>query len=297
MYKKGEKFFKEGITPNQRIYSISSEEALINIGVENDLYNPGIEKVSSDDLEDIFQECGENIYNDLINDIELLAEDSPIPDNIKRGLCLFMAAMRVRTPQFKSEMNDIGEGFYKFMAGKHFESLTDIDIQNACKDDLGKEVTLDFAKKLKEMAKNETYEVKFPNAHFIKQAMLLLNVNAEIFYNMKMTIVKSRRFFITSDNPVVYFVPEEKTNFYNNAKSLKSPFTELFFPITKNIGLTLNRRSDDEKIRTVGRDIVDIFNYNISHNSFDFIFSPIKMNSLELFVNEFVPYPFKFRIN
>jgi len=297
MYKKGKNFFKEGITQEQRIHFVFSEEALVNIGVDNGIYNPNIQNISSDDLEGIFQECGENVYDELIKSLELAPENSSIPDDIKRKLCLFMAAMRVRTPQFKSEINDIGEKFYKFIAKMHFGNLSVEEIKKACKNDLKKEVSLNFAKKLKDMAKNQNYKVKFPNAHFIKQALLLLDKNADIFYKMRMNVVKSKRFFVTSDNPVVYFVPKEKTNFYNSARSLMSPYTELFFPLTKNMSVTLNRKLAEEKIMTVNRDIVDIFNYNISYNSFDFIFSPIRMNFLETFIREFQPYPFELSIN
>ena len=113
---------------------------------------------------------------------------------------------------------------------------------------------------------------------------------------MKINILKARedRYFITSDNPVVYFVPQDKVNFYNPSKSLVSPLTEVFFPLTKDCAIHLCRRSDlKEMIMSASRELVDNFKENIAYNSKDFIFSPIKMNFLNQFVEEYIPYPFK----
>lgn len=297
MYKKGEKFFKEGIFPEERIITIRGEDALVNFGLEKDLYNPDVEGVNADDLELIFREYGENFYNSLVSSIESLPNGSAIPLDIRDKLCLFMASMRVRTPQFKAEVEEMTDTFAKHDMARKYEQMESEDIVNILKKEHGKDITLEFAKEIKEKFTSKDYNLKYPNALFIKMALLSINEHADIYCNMRMTICKSDRYFITSDNPVVYFVPPDKVDFYNSPKSLMSNFTELFFPVTKNIGITLNWRKGDEVVLQVGRDIVDIFNYNISHNSFNFLFSPMRMHSLDIFTKEYIPYPYKLVIN
>ena len=298
MYKKGEKFFSEDITPSQRTLSVKGEQALSNIGLENNLYNPGINGLDSNSLEDIFNDYGESTYNELIQSLESLPLECVIPLDIKDKLCIFMAAMRVRTPQFKQEIENMDETFGKHFMSHQFGSMTPEEMVDFNKRELKKDITIDMAKIIIELFSNKNYELKYPNGFFIKMALLMLNHHADIFYQMTMNIFQSNnRYFITSDNPVVFFVPPDKVNFYNAPRSLVSYYSELFFPISKNPGVTFNWRKGEEKITKAGREIVDIFNYNVSHNSFDFIFSPMKMNSLNIFTQKFIPYPFKITVS
>ena len=46
--------------------------------------------------------------------------------------------------------------------------------------------------------------------------------------------------------------------------------------------------------KRIDRDLCRIVNYNISHNSRDFIFSSFKADFLDKFIEECIPYPFKF---
>ena len=111
-----------------------------------------------------------------------------------------------------------------------------------------------------------------------------------------MSILKAKesRYFITSDNPVVYFVPKNKVNFYNQPKSLMSFFTEIFFPLTKDYAIHLCRRDNLQEMIMFGeRELIEVFKENIAYNSKDFIFSPIKMNFLNQFIEEYIPYPFR----
>src|ERR1700733_7605075 len=103
MYKKGEKFFEKETPPESRILRVKSEEGLANVGLENNLYAIEALGVSSNDIEEIFQEYGENFLDDLITKIEAKSEGDSITGEIKDKLCIFLAAMRVRTPLFKYE--------------------------------------------------------------------------------------------------------------------------------------------------------------------------------------------------
>jgi hypothetical protein len=47
------------------------------------------------------------------------------------------------------------------------------------------------------------------------------------------------------------------------------------------VHLTWRRKS--EEVLSASREVIDAFNYTIAHQSFDFIFAPIRMKSLEKF--------------
>ena len=298
MYKKGEKFFKdENVSPEERILHVRGEQGLKNIGLENHLYNPEVEGIRSDDLEEIFQEYGENFYDTTISEIETLAIGSNIPQTIKDRLCLMMASMRVRTPLFKHEIEEMDEGMRKHFMATRFASITPEEIVNQCKELTDREVSLEMAASIRETFVNKKYDLKYPNGLFIKYALLLLEHHADIFHQMILKICKSDgRFLITSDNPLVYFVPKEHLNAYVGPKALVSPHSEVFFPLTKNLGAYLTWRKGDETLVRASREIVDAFNFNLSHHSLNYIFSSTKIGELEKFTQEHVPYPFKFTI-
>lgn len=299
MYKKGKKFFDDPkITPNDRILEVRGENGLLNIGVDKHLYDPEIEGISSDDLENIFQELGENTYDSVIAEIETLHNRSSIPPSVKNPLCLMMASMRVRTPLFKKEIEEMDETMKKHLMSLNYERMTVEEVMEHAKDVTGKEITKEFATEMRDSFVNKKYTMNYPNAYFIKHALLLVEEHINIFHQMTMTICKSNgRFFITNDTPLVYFVPPEKANVYNPPKGLVTPHCEVFFPLTKNLAAHLTWRKEKEEQKEVSREIVDIFNYNFAHNSFDYIFAPMKINELNIFTQEYIPYPFKFAVH
>ncbi len=298
MYMKGKKFFDEEKTPAERILKVGGEDGLTNIGLKNNLYNPEIDGISSDDMEEIFRGYGEDYYNELIYDISKLDDQALIPEIIKSKLAYFLASMRVRTPQFKSETEEMDTAFRKHFSKRHFELINPEEIVEVSKKEFSNEISLEEANKIKDCIVKQEYDLKYPNGFFIQMALMMINHYADIFHQMTVSIVKSDgRYFVTSDNPVVYFVPPEKVNFYHPPKALVSPFTELFFPLTKDLAVTLNWRKNEERITKTSRAIVEIFNNNITHHSFDFIFSPIQMKALNKFTKEHIPYPFKIRVS
>ena len=122
----------------------------------------------------------------------------------------------------------------------------------------------------------------------------MLQEHASIFHQMTMTICESDgRFFITNDSPFVNFVPPEHVNVYNSPKALVSQHSEAFFPLTKELAIHLCWKKDRERKTKISRKVVDIFNYNLAHHSFNYIFAPIKINELKVFTEEYIPYPFK----
>lgn len=298
MYKKGEKFFKDpAITPEERIIRIRGEEGLKNVGLQNNLYNPGVEGVSSNDLEEIFSGYGEESYNETIDKAEKLSIGEFIPQEIKENLCFIMASMRVRTPLFKWEVEQMDESMKKHLMAKQIGGMTSEEMVSRFKKDKGEDISLEIAQKVRDKFINKNYNLKYPNGYFIKIALMLLEQHADLFHQMVFTIHKSdSRFFITTDNPLAYFVPKEHINFYISPKSLVSPHCEVFFPLTNKLAVHATWIRGQEQILTANREIIDIYNYNLSHNSYEYIFSPIKMNSLNKFIENHIPYPFKITI-
>ena len=300
VYMKGEKFFKyDTKTPEQRILKVKGEEGLKNIGLQNHLYNPNVEGLSSDDLEEIFQKYGEDFYDETIAEIEALPIGSNITQNIKDNLSMMFASMRVRTPFFKKEVEDMDEVFSKHMMARKMEQTSPEDIIKEYKEISGEEVSLEIATKIHKSFIEKDYKLEYPNGIFIKMALMMLEEHADIFHQMTLNIYKSEehRYFTTSDNPLTYFVPKEFINVYAGPKSLVSPHCEVFFALTKNLGAHLSWRKETETIQKANRATVDGFNFNIPTHSLDYLFSPMEMNSLKEFVKTYHPYPFKFIVS
>ena len=300
MYKKGERFFGTGTSSKQRIVDIVTENALVNFGIENDLYDPGVPGVTTEDFEQLFQEHGENFYTKLVEDLEKLPIGSTVPKDLKDQIALFMGAMCVRTPHHKAQIEERDSALHKYRIKNWLESASTESVMEFCKKSLGKDVDKDFVDKLKKAidgVDGYRMEMDYPNGFFLQKIIPQMNLFADIFYNMRIQIYRSNQdFFITTDNPVVYFVPAEKLNAYNDPKSLTDPFAEVYFPISKNIAALLTWQKKPDEIVSAAKDDMEIFNYNFSINSRDFIFAPIRMSKLEKFVEAYIPYPLKFVI-
>ena len=298
MYKKGKKFFEENITMNNRVIVVNSEKGLNNIAKENNLYTVKVNGKESDLMEDAFRKMGEDFYNTgIVKKIERKKEGDLIEEELKEKICIFLAMMLIRTPRYKFDVEDVEILFKKvdFFNLKHNKDEKKVLIKKLNKKRSEK---LDIEKfdSIIDSFLNEDTRVGFSNELFIRQGLEMFMGYAQIFMDMKATIYKSDEHFLTSDNPVVYFVPSGKTDFYNPAKSLMSPHTELFFPLTKNLGLHLARKDKEEKIIKAPQGFAEkCFNYNIAHNSWQFIFTPSKMIFLEKFIEQYIPYPFIFK--
>lgn len=299
MYKKGVKFFKDKTTsPLERIVRVRGESGLNTVGLKNHLYDPEMDGITSDDLEEIFREFGENTYDETITNIGQLNLNDEIPQLVKDRLCMMMAAMRVRTPLFKHEIEEMDEGMRKRLMSEQMKRTSVEKLVKQFKDHSGLDVSVDDAAAVKEMITNSGFSIKYPNSLFIKQAMRQILHLADVYHQMTMTICKSEnRFFITTDNPVVNFVPPEHVNFYEPPRALVTPHAEVFFPLSKTYALHMTWRKKEQKLISISRKVIDIFNYNLAHNSFEFIFAPIELKELKKFTEEHIPYPYKFTIS
>lgn len=312
MYKKGKKFFKEGLKSEQRIVGVLGEAGLNNIAKENNLYRVEARDIDPNFIENLFREIIEDDLDKIIQEVKEKNIGDKIDEELKKKLCLFMTTMRVRTPQFKWETDEALDKFLKMgvrlrMEASQEKPLSKNERKKAKRDyfkERGKRITDEELDKEIKQARKKIIKGDFEgikvvdssNKLFLKTALSNIEPFAIIFSGMKMNILKAKegRYFITSDNPVVHFVPQDKVNFYNPPKSLVSPFTEVFFPLTKDWAIHLCRRADlKEMIMPASRELVDNFKENIAYNSKDFIFSPIKMKFLNQFVEKYTPYPFK----
>jgi hypothetical protein len=300
VYKKGERFFKDkSVTEDKRIFGVKGEEGLKNVGLENNLYTLEIEGVKNDDVEQIFSDLGESDYDSIISEIERMSDGAEINQDLKQKICLFLACMRLRTPQFKAQIEEMDSVMKKHFMSEDYKRKSAKEIVADYKEMSGEDISEEKAEKVRKMIVDKKYGLEYPNGYFLKYALLGIEQHLGIFSGMTMTIVRSnnKRHFITSDCPVVYFVPKEKVDFYNGYKNLMSSHIELYFPLTRNLVVMLFRRDIKEIISPVNREIVDMINYNISMNSFNFVFTPLKMNDLQKFISEYIPYPFMFKMS
>ncbi|MBP6946438.1 MAG: DUF4238 domain-containing protein [Candidatus Pacebacteria bacterium] len=298
VYMKGEKFFNADFNIERRILGVKGEEGLKNIGLENRLYDPGVEGIKPNDIEEIFQAYGEDTYDSLINTLEDIPLGGAISRELKWQVATFMAAMRVRTPLFKAEIEQMDEAVQKHLLAMEFGRMTPEEVQSFYRDQIGKDMTLELATSVQRGFAEKTYKFDYPNGHFIKYALLMLEHHAHIFNAFNIRVLRTEKiFFYTSDNPVVYFVPRERINAYVSPRTLMSPYTELFFPLSKNLCVVGNRRGSPDEMVKATIEYADICNLNIACQSNEYIFAPFKTNRLDKYIENYIPFPFVFRVS
>jgi hypothetical protein len=299
MYKKGKKFFNKGSNPTDRIVTISGEKGLSVVAKQNNLYTvKGVEGVESDFMEGYFVDLIEGKFDSLIQELDSLTFGSSISDELKKDFCILMASMCKRVPGAKKETDDLYTEFFKV----YFESVPlKKEEKSAIREQIKKESGVDVSDNDLDnaiSAFNEGgFNFKTSTNHFVESILSETDTFANIFYGMKMCIVRSDggNLFITSDNPVGWHVPADKTDYHLNApRSLMSKHTEVYFPLTKDYCVVLTRADDaHEMILPVTRAIFDRLENTLSCFSKDYIFSPVQKSILDDFANEYIPYAFE----
>lgn len=291
------------------MFKVEGEKGLDKIAKENYLYRIEASSLDPNTVEDLFRELTEDNFNDLVRQVSAKKIGDKVGVDLKEKISFFIASMRVRTPQFRWEIEEMASVFLKMTSSMMIDKIPYTKerikkLKAQFRKETGRMISdkeIERARKQISEGKMSDIKVSFSNNNlFLRSALLSMKDYDKIFSGMKMNIfvVSGGDYFITSDNPVVYFVPDDKVDFYNNYKSLMSSYVELYFPLTKSIGIHLSR---DKRLTEMimptyspmGVNFVDIFNYNISHNSKDFIFSSIEKSSLDKFIEECIPYPFK----
>lgn len=299
MYKKGEKFFTEKYNPSSRIFTVRGEKGLNAIGKENDLYTlKGIEGVESDFMEKFFNDLIEKELDDVVSGVDKLSFGTPIPDEIKQKLCILMSSMVVRVPGAKKETEDLYAEFLK--AHFKYEDMSEqekIEIREQMRREEGREIDDKDLKDAVQAFSDGRIKLSVSSNLFVKDILSRIDDFASIFYGMKMYILRGdgTNLFITSDNPVAYFVPKDKTDYHLNApRSLMSKYTEVNFPLTKNYCVVMGRVDDmSEMVLPTTQKVFDRLENTLSCFSKDYIFSPVRKPVLDDFANEYIPHPFK----
>lgn len=299
MYLKGERFFKDRLSEGDRIKDVVGINGLAAIAKQNHLYLADVPNLNPNVIEDLLREISEDEFDDLLRQINELKTGELIPAPVKEKICLQMASFRVRTPFFKWEMETIQTNILKHTTKLRYAETTPDELSAIYKKRTGKIMSLKEANKILGSIKGDNYEITWDNLLFIKSALEMIEPYSRIMQDMNMRIFrpKGNRLFITSDNPLVYFVPPEKSHLVESPRNIASEHSQVFFSLTKNISIHLSRTKRKEEVLEIDRELSDIHNYNIATNAFEFIFSPIRMNFLSDYVKIFHPYPFKFSIS
>lgn len=306
VYKKGEVFFKNKVSKDERLFEVKGKDGLNAVGVKNNLYIPDGDFVDEKNIfENFFSDEFEAPYNEFVEYVEENFFDvKKILDKYHAYIINLISSMMARTLHHKIEIEDICKTFFQQheKINSKTEKYTD-DLRQILKnefpeldDDKLNESIADYIN----MINDGAFNVKISRNLFIKKMMSTMKHHSYIISDMTIQILRTneKSFFITSDNPAVYFVPKGKENFYFKSKSLAGPFTELYFPLSKNLCLLLSRYPIEVlsgiPLTLDNRNIIKEINKTIAFNSRDFIYSPYLASFLDKFIVEKTPYPFKF---
>ncbi len=307
MYKKGEKFFSKEYGIEDRMTTFYGVKELNSICKENDLYTvTAPDGTKSDFMEDFFVDLTEGGFNNLVDRVNSIEFLGFLPDDLRKEICTFMASMAVRVPAVKREMESIRTKLFKHLVQRIActprvrEDMRMQLQQNGYTSVSEDELTSDMNEAIDSLSAEDSIARAATNS-FVEHILKNISYFDNIFSNMKMLVLKTtdeNNFFITSDRPIVYFVPDHKVNLYNAPKSLVSQYTEVYFPLTKNYCVFLSRRDNisPNQVIPITKEAFDIIEDSISKNSQDYLFSPKKKHSLEPFIKEYIPYPYEFRI-
>lgn len=297
MYKKGQKFFDEKTQPADRILTVQGEDGLNNVAKQNKLYFcENIEGMSPDFMEDFFRERIEGKITPLLEEVRNLSLGDIIPDEIRELISLLMASTMLRVPKHKALIEELYLSFLQ----AHFElvelSSEEKEMMKAnYKEATGKDVGDEFVNEAMERFLKGEFKIKISPELFVKTILNTLEYYSNIFYGMKMAILKSdgKNLFFTTDNPVAYFVPNDKVDFYNAQLSLMSQYTEAYFPLSKDFCVLMHRNEPPGILLPCSEDVYKGIENTLSCFSQDFIFSPLRNETLDDFAKEYIPYPFK----
>lgn len=302
IYKKGEKFFKDGLTKKDRLLVVQGRESLNNIGIKRKLYVPQTDKIEDKNIvEDFFDDEFDSKYTNFVKSVE--ENFSDVPSILKKHndyIINLIASMMSRTLHSKKEIEELykvsfqtfhwaqsgstKKQEYKTLLKERFQELSDSEAEEQLNDYL-------------RMVEEGKFSMNISIDAFVKEMFNLMEIKAELISDMTVQILRNETQvpFITSDAPGVYFVPDNKVCFPFGAKSLGGPHTELYFPLSKTICLVLSRKQIEVLAGIPMKDdkIINIINNAIANNSRDFIYSPRKIGYLEKFIKKHIPYPFR----
>lgn len=306
VYKKGKDFFKKGIIKNERLFVVKGKDGLNAIAAKNNLYIPEGDFAENRNIfENFFAQEIESKYNEFLAFIEANFFNAQEIFKLYRNyIILLIASMMSRTLHSMTEIEEMYKvNFQIHHLAQSFAKKREKKLKKLIKEkqpDISDEKAEKTIKDYLDMVSEGKFDVKIPRNLFIKHIFQNMEMYGRLISDMTIQILRCENpnYFITTDAPVVYFIPKKKVTFNFGYKGLGSPYIELYFPLSRNLCLLLTR--GEIEVLTglpVRKEIVDIVNDNLSHNSRNFIFSPEKASFLEKFIEEYTPYPFKLVIH
>jgi hypothetical protein len=240
------------------------------IASENKFYTYTV-KGKEENLEDLFgmiEGMAKPILDKLLQKTNITMQE-------KADFSMFLAALRVRIPDFKKWSEEGGEKMYKkynkivFSNRKYVEEM----IKKS-----GKTVSKKEVDELIDFATNESrYTVKFPPGYWIGTMLKLSLDVANIFIDSNWDIYHFNKQYalVTSDNPVVLVPPKNYHPFYGYG--LATPGTVKVISISSSVCLVAKELTRTPEIIHKdwnNKELSRWFNRITSANSDRFVFSP-----------------------
>lgn len=230
-------------------------------------------KGAEENLEDLFgmiESLAKPILDKIIQKSEITIQE-------KADFSMFLAALRVRIPDFKKWTEESGEKMYKkfnkitFSNREYVESL----IKRS-----GKKVSKKEVDELIDFATDESkYYVKFPPGYWLGTMLKLSLDVANIFIDSNWDVYHfSRKYaLVTSDNPVVLVPPKNYHPFYGFG--LATPGTVKVISLSSNVCLVTKEITRNSMVIHKDwneKDLSKWINKITAANSDRFVFSPEK---------------------
>lgn len=242
------------------------------IASENMFYTYTV-KGKEENLESLFgmiEGLAKPILDKIIQKTEITMQE-------KADFSMFLAALRVRIPDFKKWTEEGGEKMYK----KHNKIIFSNReyVENMIKRS-GKKVSKIEVDELIEFATDESkYGVKFPPGYWIKTMLTLSLDVADIFIDSNWDVYHFDRKYalVTSDNPVVLVPPKNPHPFYGYG--LATPGTVKVISISSCVCLVAKELTKTPEIvhkDWTKKDLSKWLNKITAANSDRFVFSPEK---------------------
>jgi len=294
LYMKGKKFFDNN---SQKILEKNGEKSLSSIMTENYFYHHSRIK-DKNHIENYFKTECDDIYDGLINTIKNGKLDEVFYENLIKVIVL----MHIRTPMAKhnrEENDNIArkEIIKSFNFSEYILKNRD-NIIKKIKQEHNIEISEKDVNESVEDFKNGNFDFEYEKEFYLSDLDVLINTYSFALSSMSFMVVeaKERGFFISSDNPMVYFVPKNNVGPYDNCRNLMSKYVELYFPLSRKycvLGYRSKNQKLNDRIIKVDRSTCRRINESISNVSFDYIISPYRASFLYKYIKNYIPYPIK----
>lgn len=168
----------------------------------------------------------------ILNNID---DRIPVLSNNRISFAEFIALMSLRVPFQRDSINDMLRWADKYSLGLLAEHPD--ELKAAIQDGSESPVTDQDITEVQEIINSGSYDVNIPNTFFLQAMNDNLLEITKMISGMKWNylVAPQDKFFISSDNPVVLFDPEHKSDFYGPGFLTKS--VELTFPLSSDLCL------------------------------------------------------------